>query len=104
MNLSKCQREYALISIIILPSLSLSPSPHPVYSTGHTREPIRNVPTPSRDRERFCLTDEQVLEVADFVMKIEDHYSNLAVCKIIASPPQIPFQHSLSGALVAYGH
>lgn len=32
-----------------------------IYSEGHTRQPIRNIPTAKVDRERFCLSDEQVL-------------------------------------------
>lgn len=34
----------------------------------------RNVPTPKAERERFCLSDEEVLTLADYAIKVEDHY------------------------------
>jgi len=46
-----------------------------VYAHGDTREPVRNVPTAKEERKRFCITDEQVLELANFCNIIEDHYS-----------------------------
>ena len=46
-----------------------------VYAEGGTRQATRNVPTPQRDRERFCLSDEDVLTLADYAIKVEDHYS-----------------------------
>lgn len=36
--------------------------------------PVRNEPTPPADRGRFCLTDEEVLELAGAAMTIERHY------------------------------
>jgi pyruvate, water dikinase len=49
-----------------------------VYAPGGTREATRNVPTPQADRGRFCLTDEDVLKLADYALKIERHYSERA--------------------------
>ncbi len=46
-----------------------------IYASGHTREATRNVPTPRRDRERFCLSDQDVLTLADYAIKVEKHYS-----------------------------
>lgn len=46
-----------------------------VYAQGGTRESTRNVPTPKADRERFCITDDDVLTLADYAVKVEDHYS-----------------------------
>ncbi|PWC36479.1 phosphoenolpyruvate synthase [Azospirillum sp. TSO35-2] len=45
-----------------------------VYRPGRTREPTRTVPTPDADREHFCLTDEEVLRLAGYAIRIEDHY------------------------------
>ncbi|MGR0184497.1 phosphoenolpyruvate synthase [Azospirillum aestuarii] len=45
-----------------------------VYRSGRTREPTRTVPTPGADRERFCLTDGEVLRLAEQAIRIEDHY------------------------------
>jgi len=45
-----------------------------VYSDGSTREPIRNVVTSSAERARFCISDADVLQLADFALKIERHY------------------------------
>jgi len=47
-----------------------------VYARGHGR--TRNVSVPRSDRERFCVTDAEVLEIADHAIKIEDHYSSSA--------------------------
>ncbi|HVO05244.1 MAG TPA: phosphoenolpyruvate synthase [Burkholderiaceae bacterium] len=49
-----------------------------VYSGGRTREPVLNQPTPPEDRARFCLSDADVLELADAGIKIEEHYSRRA--------------------------
>ncbi|MBI3286102.1 MAG: phosphoenolpyruvate synthase [Burkholderiales bacterium] len=46
-----------------------------VYAKGAGRETTRNVPTPKEDQRRFCLSDEEVLALADVAIKIEDHYS-----------------------------
>jgi pyruvate,water dikinase len=46
-----------------------------VYAPGRMREPVRNLPTSQADRERFCITDHEVLELAEAAMKIEHHYS-----------------------------
>ena len=45
------------------------------YAEGGTRETTRNIPTPQPDRERFCITDADVLQLADYAVKIERHYS-----------------------------
>ncbi len=49
-----------------------------VFARGKGAASTRNRPTPSRERERFCLTDAEVLELADYAIRIEDHYSKLA--------------------------
>ncbi|HJV75864.1 MAG TPA: phosphoenolpyruvate synthase [Noviherbaspirillum sp.] len=46
-----------------------------VYASAAGRERTRNVPTPKEDQRRFCLSDEEVLELADAAIKIENHYS-----------------------------
>ncbi len=46
-----------------------------VYAPGRTREPVINKPTPKPDRKRFCITDDEALSLADFAIKIEDHYT-----------------------------
>jgi pyruvate,water dikinase len=49
-----------------------------VYAEGGTRHATRNVPTPMADRERFCLSDADVLTLADYAIKVEEHYSAIA--------------------------
>ena len=49
-----------------------------VYAEGRTREATLNKPTSQEERERYCLTDDQVLTLADYAIKIEDHYSRRA--------------------------
>jgi pyruvate,water dikinase len=36
---------------------------------------VRNIPTPETDRARFCISDEDVCTLADYALKIEQHYS-----------------------------
>jgi pyruvate,water dikinase len=49
-----------------------------VYAAAAGRDTTRNVPTTPQERERFCLTDADVLELADAAMRIEEHYSERA--------------------------
>jgi len=49
-----------------------------VYSDGRTREPTRNIVTSEEERQRFCLNDHDVLTLADYALKIEQHYSDKA--------------------------
>jgi pyruvate,water dikinase len=49
-----------------------------VYSEGNTRESTRNIVTSEEERNRFCLTDADVLTLADYAIKIEKHYSKQA--------------------------
>ncbi len=46
-----------------------------VYVEGGTRLSTRNIPAPVADRERFCISDEDVLTLADYAIKVERHYS-----------------------------
>jgi pyruvate,water dikinase len=46
-----------------------------IFVEGEQRVTTRNVPTPKADRERFCLTDEDVLELAQYAIAIEKHYN-----------------------------
>ncbi|PPD35578.1 MAG: phosphoenolpyruvate synthase [Methylomonas sp.] len=45
-----------------------------IYSDGSTREPIRNVATSNHERRQFCIDDAEVLQLADYALKIERHY------------------------------
>jgi pyruvate,water dikinase len=49
-----------------------------VYREGGTREATRNIPTPQTDREHFCISDEEVLSLADYAVRVEKHYSQKA--------------------------
>jgi len=49
-----------------------------VYAEGEEEEATKLVPTPEDDRRRFCLTDEEVLKLAQWACIIEDHYSQEA--------------------------
>ena len=46
-----------------------------VYTQGRGRETTRNVPTAEAERARFCLDDDDVLELAEAAIRIEEHYS-----------------------------
>ncbi|MGO9745503.1 MAG: phosphoenolpyruvate synthase [Mycobacterium sp.] len=45
-----------------------------IFVEGETKYTTRNIPTPKADRARFCLTDEDVLELARYACTIEQHY------------------------------
>ncbi|ACX96197.1 phosphoenolpyruvate synthase [Halothiobacillus neapolitanus] len=47
-----------------------------VYMEGDTRNTTRNIPTPTEDRERFCIGDADVLELAEYAIAIEAHYGH----------------------------
>ena len=46
-----------------------------VYAAGGAHRETRNVPTDKKERERYCVGDEDVLTLADQAMRIEEHYS-----------------------------
>ena len=41
-------------------------------------EYTQNIETPKEEQEKFCISDEDVLQLADYAIKIEDHYSKQA--------------------------
>ncbi len=45
-----------------------------IFVEGETKHTVRNIPTPKADREHYCIGDEDVLELADYAIKIERHY------------------------------
>jgi len=49
-----------------------------VYSDGKTREPTHNIVTSNQERRQFCINDQDVLTLADYAIKIEQHYSQKA--------------------------
>ncbi len=46
-----------------------------VYARGQDRLTTRTVPTSPSEREGFCLTDAEVLRLADYALKVEHLYS-----------------------------
>jgi pyruvate,water dikinase len=44
-----------------------------IYAAG--RSGTKNIPVARRARERFCIDDRDVLDLADYAIKVEDHYS-----------------------------
>jgi len=46
-----------------------------IYATDSTRGGVRNIPTPKKEQEKYCLTDDDVLILADYAIKVERHYS-----------------------------
>ncbi|OOG51852.1 phosphoenolpyruvate synthase [Polaromonas sp. C04] len=49
-----------------------------VYASAAGRDTTRNVPTPLEEQQRFCLSDAEVLTLADAAVTIENHYSREA--------------------------
>ncbi|MBN6741340.1 phosphoenolpyruvate synthase [Acidithiobacillus ferrivorans] len=54
-----------------------------IYTEGDTRHSTRNVATHRHEQESFCLSDADVLTLADYAIKVEQHYSQ----KMHASRP-----------------
>lgn len=46
-----------------------------IYSDGSTRAATQNIVTANEERNRYCLSDADVLTLADYAIKIENHYS-----------------------------
>ena len=46
-----------------------------VYSEGGARQTTRNIPTPQADRDVFCVSEDEVLTLADYAVKVSEHYS-----------------------------
>jgi len=49
-----------------------------IYGRGHGDAATRNVHTKVAERERFCISDEEVVALAECAVKIEEHYSKRA--------------------------
>ncbi|MGH8161326.1 MAG: PEP/pyruvate-binding domain-containing protein, partial [Gammaproteobacteria bacterium] len=49
-----------------------------VYADGGDAARVKNIDTPEEKRDRFALSDEDVLTLADYAIKIEKHYSERA--------------------------
>jgi len=49
-----------------------------IYGRGHGDAATRNIPTKVAERERFCISDQEVVALADCAVKIEQHYSKIA--------------------------
>lgn len=45
-----------------------------VLAGGGTKHTTRNMPAPKADRARYCISDEDVLELAGYACAIEEHY------------------------------
>ena len=45
-----------------------------VFAEGGTRHTTRNIPTPKADREQYCFTDSEILQLAGHAITIENHY------------------------------
>lgn len=49
-----------------------------IYGRGDSKVLTRNVDVPEADSRRFCISDEEVLKLAEYATAIEDHYSKKA--------------------------
>jgi pyruvate,water dikinase len=49
-----------------------------VYAEGGERETTKNIPTAAADRERYCISDSEVLTLAENAIAVERHYSEHA--------------------------
>jgi pyruvate,water dikinase len=49
-----------------------------VYYADGTKQTTHNVPAPKIDQQYFCISDDEVLVLADYAVKVEKHYSQKA--------------------------
>ncbi len=49
-----------------------------IYAIGGSKETTRNIPVSQLDRQRYCLSDTDVMTLADYAIKVEKHYSQKA--------------------------
>ncbi|MGM0542120.1 MAG: phosphoenolpyruvate synthase [Pseudomonadota bacterium] len=50
-----------------------------IYAADATNiEPVENVATPLEQQQSFCISDEDVMKLTEYAIKIEDYYSELA--------------------------
>ena len=49
-----------------------------IYSEGGSKNPVKNIPVDKNLRRNFCITDKEVLKLAEWACIIEDHYSKEA--------------------------
>jgi pyruvate,water dikinase len=49
-----------------------------VYFQNGSKATTHNIPAPKSDQQRFCITDDEVLVLADYAVKVEQHYSKKA--------------------------
>lgn len=47
-----------------------------IVYTKNLRYPIKKVSTSKADRQKFCLTDKEVLQLSNWAMAVEEHYSS----------------------------
>lgn len=47
------------------------------FAQGKSKSPTRNRPVPQHQRERYCLTDAEVVVLAEHAIAIENHYSQI---------------------------
>ncbi|MDE2167197.1 MAG: phosphoenolpyruvate synthase [Alphaproteobacteria bacterium] len=49
-----------------------------IYAEGHTGHTTQTIKTPEAERQRYCLSDAEVLKLATDAIAVEDHYSTRA--------------------------
>ena len=47
-------------------------------SGGIANEYTINIPTPTTERQQFCISDDEVMVLTDYAIKVEKHYSKVA--------------------------
>lgn len=45
-----------------------------IYAEGGTK-PVKNIPVPDEDQKKYCINDNEILQLAKWGMLIEEHYS-----------------------------
>lgn len=51
---------------------------HEFENSESMQEYTKNISTPNEDQNRFCLSDDEILMLAEYAIKIEEHYSQKA--------------------------
>ncbi|MEX2353270.1 MAG: phosphoenolpyruvate synthase, partial [Gammaproteobacteria bacterium] len=49
-----------------------------VYGQTRSGQSTRNIPTPRTKRDQYCISDEEILTLADYAIRLEEHYTKRA--------------------------
>lgn len=49
-----------------------------IYGKGTSKDLMKHVEVPESEIRLYCITDDEIMSLAQYALKIEDHYSHKA--------------------------